>query len=324
MSPGEKTIEWLYHEQLRVDDPWAHKREQGFRWWADQNAQDIEVIKQLETEHGEQGSFLRVKTELLRDFDPTDDQLKQLNEFLMPFPSMAGPVYDAENGTLSLCSLVCVHEDIREWMQNLISVAATLQIGEARIMGPRLSEIFECTFATSAHPESGVRTEPDDMADLIAMLYAPMGQRPCAWPHEEFEEAVHQYMQQPPSLGASNGGLGLTVEFPFGHRSSLCQFQGSEEHPRLGNGLLIRQRFPAQVDSESEGITLALELNDVELNQTPVGYGFGSYCWQGGLLLFTSFIPNAAYRPGLLPSLYYGCAGRAHLLDNYFTQHDES
>jgi hypothetical protein len=35
-------------------------------------------------------------------------------------------------------------------------------------------------------------------------------------------------MMQPPSIGATNGGLGFTVEFPFGDESSLCQVMGDQ------------------------------------------------------------------------------------------------
>ena len=69
-------------------------------------------------------------------------ELKVINALLMAFASMAGPVYDQETKTLSLCSLVRVHDAISKWMNPLISVAAVLQIGEARIIGPGLAEVF--------------------------------------------------------------------------------------------------------------------------------------------------------------------------------------
>jgi hypothetical protein len=45
--------------------------------------------------------------------------------------------------------------------------------------------------------------------------------------------------------------------------------------------------------------------------KSPTGYGFGSYCHDAGCIHFTTFLPNAVYRPGLLPSFYYAAASRA-------------
>ncbi|HTX71131.1 MAG TPA: hypothetical protein VMH50_18550, partial [Thermoleophilia bacterium] len=55
----------------------------------------------------------------------------------------------------------------------------------------------------------------------------------------------------------------------------------------------------------------ALALNEIELSRAPLGYGFGSYAWRGERIYFISFLPNALYRAGLLPSLVASCARRA-------------
>jgi hypothetical protein len=77
-----------------------------------------------------------------------------------------------------------------------------------------------------------MRLTPDEMVDLAAPLSAPLGQQPCKWHPSKFQRAVDQYMKQPPSLGASAGGLGFTVEFPYGEESSLFWAMGDEPHPR--------------------------------------------------------------------------------------------
>jgi hypothetical protein len=87
--------------------------------------------------------------------------------------------------------------------------------------------------------------------------------------------------------------------------------KGDEPHPIYGNGLLLIQSFPVSDCSAIEGIRLALSLNNEELTQRPSGYGFGSYYYRDRMIHFTSFLPNAAYRTGLLPNLYFACAGRA-------------
>jgi len=196
-------------------------------------------------------------------------------------------------------------------MNPLISVAAILQIYEARTVAREAAELLNAQIAESRHPKQGMRTQPDEMAEAVASIVAPQGKQPCKWSEKEFQDVVDKYMQQPPSLFGSAGGLGCTVEFPYGDRSSLCRMIGDQPHPRYGNGLFLLQSFPVSAMSDAEGARLALSLNATELAKRPSGYGFGSFAFRDGDVHFTSFMPNATYRPGMLPNLYFSCAGRA-------------
>jgi hypothetical protein len=73
--------------------------------------------------------------------------------------------------------------------------------------------------AESGHPDNGKRPVPDELAEIVANLIAPIGRQPCKWSQKEFEQALNDYMQRPPCLLATNGGLGFTAEFPFGRES---------------------------------------------------------------------------------------------------------
>ena len=311
MNTGMKTIEWLFSEQLQVDDKWSVRTPNGFRWWADRNEQTVEVVGQETGPDGEIGYLVSVRTELLRSLHLGDHELEGTNALLMAFASMAGPVYDQESKTLSLCSLVRVHDAISQWMNLLISVAAVLQIGEARIIASELAKALDAEEALSGPPRHGMRPEPDEMAGMIATLIAPMGRLPSWWSPAEFQDAVDRFMNQPPALLASAGGAGFTVEFPYGDRSSLCQAKADQPHPRYGNGLFLLQSFPVKAMSDTDGVKLALSMNKIELTERPFGYGFGSYAYKDSALHFTSFLPNAIYRPGMLPNIYFSCAQRA-------------
>lgn len=304
-------MEWLFREQLKVDAEWSMRTPKGFRWWADKNAQTVEVVGEEAGPDGERGYLISVRTELLRSLDVGDRELVAINAFLMPFASMAGPVYDQQTKTLSLASLVRVYDGISQWMNPLISIAAVLQIGEARIVGSELARTLHAEEALSGPPGRGMRPEPDEMAEIIATLIAPMGKQTSRWAAAEFQEAVHRYMNQPTALLAIAGGAGFTVEFPYGDQSSLCQAMADQPHPRYGNGCFILQSFPVAAKSDLEGARLALSMNRNELMERPFGYGFGSYAYRDGTLHFTSFLPNALYRPGLLPNIYFSCAQRA-------------
>lgn len=306
-----KTVEWLFHEALKVDTEWSVKTPRGFRWWADRHAQTIEIIGEETAADGTTDYFVSVRTDVLRSLDMGDFELDGIHTIIMPFTSMAGPVYDRKTKTLSLCSLVRVHDAISQWMNPLISVAALLQIGEARIVRPSLAKVLDAENAVSGPPERGIRNEPDELAEIIAELIGPLGKQPSRWTAAEFTDTVNQYMRQPPAVAANAGGAGFTVEFPYGNGSSLFRVAADQPHPRYGNGLFSIQSFPVKDTSDPEGAKLALMLNRMELSERPFGYGFGSYAYRDRALHFTSFFPNALYRPGLLPNLYYSCSTRA-------------
>jgi hypothetical protein len=255
--------------------------------------------------------LISTRTEMLRNLELTDRAAAAINGLLMGYASMAGPVYDEETRILSLCSLVRVHESIREWMSPLISMASVLQIAETRIMAPELAKFLGAESAESGHPANGERPFPDELAEIVTNLVAPVGKQPPKWSQKEFGSAVKDHMQSPPCLLATNGGLGFTAEFPCLNGTSLFRGTCREPHPRYGNGLLLIQSFRAGSLSDEEAIRFALSLNASELTKNPTGYGLGSFCHNDGCIHFTSFLPNAVHRAGLLPSFYYAGASRA-------------
>jgi hypothetical protein len=322
VNAGKQTLDWLYREQLRVDDEWSIRTPSGFKWWAYQHAQTIEIVGRETGPDGQVGELISVRTEFIKSIDLDDRKLASINKILMPTASMAGVVYDAHAKTLSFASLVRVHEGIAGWMKPILSVAAVLQIGEARLFQQMVTEAWGAEDALSGPPGRELRDVPDEMAELCDGLIVPLGQEPARWGAAEFDEAVEDYMRSAPALAANAGGAGFTVEFPYGEQSSLCRAMADQRHPRYGNGLLMVQSFPVQLESELKGAELALQMNAEELTKSPTGYGFGSYCYRGGMLHFNSFYPNALYRPGLLPNFYFAAAQRARAMAQRFTGKD--
>ena len=321
----EEIIDWLYSQQLQVDEHWSYLLPTGFTWWADQYAQTVEMVREEKGPNGETGYLICVRTELLRDLDLTDEALTEINAFPMRCASMAGPVYDVETRRLDLWSLVRVTDDNGSWMRYLLGAAAVTQLAEARIMAPVLAGAVGALPATSEHPEAGQRIVPDEMA-FAAGTFVTSGDEPCAWPEAEFREIATHYMNLPPAVSATAGERGFTVEFPFGEKTSLTQVLGDQAHPLYGNGLLVLQQFPVDVDgeplSEPDGIRLALSLNAADLTRRLTGYGLGSYVFSDGMIHFTGFIPNALHKHGLLPKLYYSCAARAQAMEARFVEND--
>jgi hypothetical protein len=308
---GQETIEWLYHEQLKVDPEWSVRTENGFRWWADKNAQTIEIIGEETGPDGESGYLISVRTEFLRDVDLNDQSLAGIHEHLMSTSAMSGPVYDAESRTLSLCSLVIVHQEISAWMRPLISIASAMQIYEAKNMGAEMAKLLNAKEHVTGHPKHGIRPVPDEMAFLVEHLIAPFGEMPCKWPEREFQDVVNRYMQSPPAYGAKSNGPEFTVAFPCGDQWSICGVS-EHRHPRYGNGILLLQSSPVNGLANPKGIRFALDLNGTELGKRPAGYGFGSNSYIDDMITFTCFLPNIVYKPGFLPNLFFSSALRAH------------
>ena len=312
MNAGEQTIEWLYSEQLKVDPEWSVRTPSGFTWWAHRQAQRVEVIGQELGHDGSTGYFVSVRTEVLRSVTLDEQQRIWLNSNTMPAASMAGLVYDEREKTLSLASLVRVPDVIAQWMRPLISVAAVLQLHEAHTLAQSLAEELDADEAESGPPDRRMREAPDEMASTVDTLVRPLGRTHARWSPAEFTEVVDTYMNQPPALLGNAGGAGFAVEFPFGtEESSLCSASADKPHAVYGHGLSVIQSFPVYGKSQSEGSAIALSLNQAELTRKPFGYGFGSYIFRDGKVQFVSFLPNVLYRPGLLPNLYFACAGRA-------------
>ena len=237
MNTGQKLIDWLRHQQLQVDAKWSVDLPNGFKWWASKNAQSIEVIGREAGPDGNDGYFIRVKTEMWRDVNLSNESRQALN-LIMATASMSGSVIN-ENGLITFSSTVRVHEVIWQLMAKLISINAMLQIQDAHFLSAQFAPALNAKHAESGHPSSGIRKEPDALAAGFQQMLSGSGSQPSKWTVHEFQDAVDLYMQTPPSLGASSGGNGLTVEFPFGNFSSLCEIRGDQAHPRIGNGLLI-------------------------------------------------------------------------------------
>jgi len=66
MTPGEYTLNWLRKNQLQVDDKWAEDLKTGFRWYPNQFAQEIEIVKDKTSPLGDSAQYIRIKTDVLK------------------------------------------------------------------------------------------------------------------------------------------------------------------------------------------------------------------------------------------------------------------
>lgn len=320
---ADPTLIELYRD-LHIDRAWSVCAPTHFTWWADQQAQHITLQADDDAlDDDDAGVLIAVRTEVLRGLTLDATAASALNSRLMAFASLAGPIHDPATGTVTLHSLLRVHDDTRPWLTRLLRLAALLQISEARRLAPELARLLGAEVAVSGPPARGVRPVADEMTAVVPRLIAPQGCAPSRWRAAEFLDTRDRYLHQPPAVLATGDGAGLTVEFPWDDtHTALLQIMNDQPHPEYGNGLFVLQSFPVGDLNEAAGQHLALRLNTVELAEEPAGYGLGSYCYQRNRLHFVSFFPNFAYRRGLLPNLYYAAARRARALAVRFTRQD--
>jgi hypothetical protein len=61
---GNATLQWLYSKQLLVDQQWSVRTPRGFTWWADKNAQTIEVVGEVKAPDLPPAQLVSVRTDL--------------------------------------------------------------------------------------------------------------------------------------------------------------------------------------------------------------------------------------------------------------------
>lgn len=310
MNAGEATVDWLYKECLHVDDEWSTRDANGFTWWANQNAQRIEVIGSETNPAGERAWFVRVRTELLRELQLTDEAVAYINGCMMGWPSMSGPVYNEKTCTLFLSSVVQIHDGNRNWMQRVLSLAALLQIHEVTAYGLKAAKELGASLAVSGHPQNGLRPRPDELAHILPFV-TEHGKKPCAWSLDELQSVADRYVQNSPALQHKVDAEGLHIQFDCGEDWSECSFVIDEPHPRYGAGLLISQSFHLAKTLKDKAPRLALHLNSAALGEKPQGYGLGSFAYYENELHFNGFLPNVLYKRNMVPSMFFSCAVRA-------------
>jgi hypothetical protein len=314
LNAGASVLDWLYQKQLQIDDQWSMETPRGYRWWAHEHAQTIEVVGEEQDAELGTAYFVSVRTDMLISVEPSDHARKAISMAIAPFVTLSGPVLDSESRCIELCSLARVHDGNCSWIQRLLSVAAVLQLAEVKTLSGIPMKESSASAATSGHPESGMRHPADEMSFVAERVVSPAGASPSKWGSSDFQAVSESLGRTPPTLLATFGTNGLTAEFPFGDRSSLLQICADQPHPHWGNGILLVQTFPgtiAGIPNATIADRMAQELNRIELTKLHSGLGLGSFLAKNLDICFVSFVPNACYVTGLLENLYLIAATRA-------------
>ena len=146
---------------MAVDDEWSIDRKRGWSWWAHRLRQDIDV----EPPHMEANppySVVRIATQVVKGVEAPDDEVGRVISDLNRRSVLTSYGWDPVGRSLCSTTALVVHPET-QWMQFTVSYAVWLQIDHAEWLADQVVEQLGGAVATTPHPKSGLRPDPDGM-----------------------------------------------------------------------------------------------------------------------------------------------------------------
>lgn len=306
MDPGQRLVDHLY-TSFSIDAEWAAREPRGFTWWGGPCAQRI-WAEEAYDDKGVVISRVHASTDLVRIVEPTEKILRVLSA-TANFATMSG--FTIEDGAVQSRASVWVHEGTLEMWKHIFAVAAAVQNASAQIEAKALAVALGCQPALSAHPDSGIRDDLDDMLNVIEAVIAPMGRGTSKFIGPDFT-AAERVAGPRVSVLTTASDDGLTSELAFGNDTSMLLMMTDQPNPRLGSGLLSVLTLPIRLP-EAEIPKRIFELNRLEVEELNHAPFLGSWCKHpslDGLIAHVSFLPNVCALPNLPMQLLMYAAAR--------------
>ena len=282
--------------RMQIEAEWAVQEKTSFTWWASSLRQRVWVMEPREFQ-GVPLTTLHVETDLISDVsmdEPTWPRLAGVNRFA----SLSAYVADPAAGTISLHSSVSLTADNYRLAQTIALHAMALQMADAFAEAAELATAFGGQIASSPHPKQGMRTTPDEMVGILE-TYQQRGEADSPFTPEELAQLVQ--VEPRPWLMAANDVHRIDADLEFaGDVHARLELDTETRHPSLGSGLLMRLKLPVDPDP-----MVAQRLNATECLE-PDAHQLGAWCVDDKHgLMFTGFIPAAAWVPELSRAMVY-------------------
>ena len=282
--------------RMQIEAEWAVQEKTSFTWWASSLAQRVWMAPPREFQ-GVPLTTLHVETDLIADVAmdaSTWARLAGVNRFA----SLSAHVADPVAGTISLHSSVSLTADNYPLAQSIALHAMALQMADAYAEATELADAFGGQVAATPHPKQGMRLTPDEMVGILE-IYQQRGAGDSPFEPEELAQLVH--VDPRPWIQASNDVHSVDAELEFATDTpARLELDAEMRHPSLGSGLLMRLKLPVEPDA-----MVAQRLNANERLE-PDAHQLGAWCVDDEHgLMFTGFIPAAAWAPELSRALVY-------------------
>lgn len=283
--------------RMQIEAEWAVQEKTSFTWWASSLRQRVWVTPPREFQ-GVSLTTLHIETDLISDA-PMDESTWIRLAAVNRFASLSAHVADPAAGTISLHSSVSLTADNYRLAQTIALHAMALQMADAYAEAAQLAKAFGGQVAAAPHPIQGMRTTPDEMVGILE-IYQQRGEADSPFTPEELAQLVH--VEPRPWLLAANDThrIDANLDFAAGDVHARMELDAEAKHPSLGSGLLMRLKLPVEPDP-----AVAQRLNANECLE-PDSHQLGAWCVDDEHgLMFTGFIPAAAWVPELSRALVY-------------------
>ena len=282
--------------RMQIEAEWAVQEQTSFTWWAHTLAQRVWVTPPRELQ-GVDLTTLHIETDLLSGVPMSPGTWSRLSS-VNRYATLSAYVADQATGAVRLHASVSLTPDNYLLARAIALHAMALQMADAYAEAPELAEAFGGQVAASPHPRQGLRETPDEMVNILD-IYQQRGEGASPFDEDEMAQLVHLEPRPWTMAGSEPHRLDAELEFATGLPARLL-LDASEKHASLGSGLQLRLLLPLEPDE-----MIAQKLNANECLE-PDAHQLGAWCVdEDHGLLFTGFVPAAAYTPGLARALVY-------------------
>lgn len=295
MEVVEEVLKFLT-ARMQIEAEWAVQEQNCFTWWAHTLAQRVWITPPRDVQ-GVEVRTLHIQTDLLTEVPMTTSTWARLAS-INRFATLSAYVADTAGARVHLHASVALTAENWLMARAIALHAMALQMADAYAETPELASAFGGRINASAHPRRGMREEPDEMVEVID-IYQQRGEGESPFTEDEIAELVH--LEPRPWVLASNELHTLYADLEFADdMPARLELDAALKHPALGSGLQFRLLLPVEPDN-----MIAQKLNANEMIE-PDAHQLGAWCVDEERgLMFTGFVPAAAFVPGLSRALVY-------------------
>lgn len=168
---GPTALDSMYRA-LGIDAEWCLRADRNIAWWPHTYRQSLIADPPYKDDAGTTRTPITCSTEALQAM-PESPALYEMLSLINDYASLSSVVFDPATREIRCSSRVYV-QSADSWLVTTLQAAAGIQLARVANLGPRWVELGG-RLAESAHPESGLRANPDDLVNGAHNLFARDG-----------------------------------------------------------------------------------------------------------------------------------------------------
>jgi hypothetical protein len=296
---------------LMIDDEWSVRGERELTWTGHRLGQTFTVAGPYQS-NGVQVCRISstVPVVVAPQAEELDEVLSVLNHLSVADTLVSHPT----EGLIKSHLAAVFHEETFDWRLSQFVSLAVIQLALLEARG--LEQLFRGDIPRWMHPESGERSVPDDMLNIVEELFRPRGQGRSAFLSSEEFSSIESWVRNTPCFSAGGSEEGIAIEVPFGaDDTSMVHLHADQVHPTLGTGLLVTLKL--RLGDPQQRLSVARVAADMNWRECehPSQHQYGAWHAKDDLLAHAYFLPNAMFAPGVALDAAIGAVNRAAWAD---------